>query len=78
MSLIAGAITGLTLWPIESIVILVLVFGKVAYEQMAGPMPGSEFTSGGPVVVNAHLYGAIAGLVAGLPLWHRVRRTGAI
>ena len=76
--LIAGAITGLTRWPIESIVILVLVFGKVAYEQMAGPMPGSEFTSGGPVVVNAHLYGAIAGLVAGLPLWHRVRRTGAI
>ena len=76
--LISGAFVGLTRWRGESLLIISLVFGKIAYEQLAGPMPGSEFTSGGPVVVNAHLYGAIAGLIAGLPLWRRVERTGAI
>lgn len=76
--LISGAFVGLTRWRGESLLIILLVFGKIAYEQLAGPMPGSEFTSGGPVVVNAHLYGGIAGLIAGLPLWRRVERTGAI
>jgi len=76
--LITGACAGLTRWRGESLVILVLVFAKIAYEQMAGPMPGSELTSGGPVVVNAHLYGAIAGLVAGLPIWRRAAQNGAI
>jgi rhomboid family GlyGly-CTERM serine protease len=76
--LITGACAGLTRWRAESLAILVLVFAKVAYEQMAGPMPGSELTSGGPVVVNAHLYGAIAGLVAGLPIWHRATQNAAI
>ena len=76
--LISGAFVGLTRWRGESLLIISLVFVKIAYEQLAGPMPGSEFPSGGPVVVNAHLYGAIAGLITGLPLWRRVVRTGAI
>ena len=76
--LVTGACAGLTRLPGESLVILALVFGKVAYEQLAGPMPGSELTSGGPVVVDAHLYGAISGVIAGLPAWHRVGRSAAI
>jgi len=76
--LVTGAVAGLRRSPGESIVIFVLVFGKVAYEQFAGPMPGSEIASGGPVVIDAHLYGAISGLIAGLPAWHRVRHNGAI
>ena len=76
--LISGACVGLTRWPGESITIVILVFGKIVYEQIAGPLPGSELTSGGPVVVNAHLYGAIAGLIIGLTRWRRVRRSSDI
>lgn len=36
---------------------------KLAWEQFYGPLPGSERSAGGPVVVNAHLYGAIGGLL---------------
>jgi len=39
---------------------------KLIYEQLVGPVPGSEGTSGGDVVVAAHLYGAIAGALAGV------------
>jgi rhomboid family GlyGly-CTERM serine protease len=48
-------------WPLA-----VLVGGKLAIEQWMGPLPGSAEASGGPVVVDAHLYGAIAGAAAAL------------
>jgi len=76
--LVAGAIAGLWIRRGESLLILLAVSGKVAYEQIAGPMPGSELTSGGPVVVNAHLYGALAGLICGGVIWRRVARAGPI
>jgi rhomboid family GlyGly-CTERM serine protease len=50
----------------ESWVILALVAAKLAWEQLAGPLPGSAGMAGGPVVVDAHLYGALAGLGAGI------------
>lgn len=34
---------------------------KIAWEQFMGPLPFSESTSGGNVVVDAHFYGAISG-----------------
>jgi len=37
---------------------------KLGYEQVAGPLPGSEAGAGGAVVVDAHLYGAAGGAVA--------------
>ncbi len=70
--LVAGAVAGLVDTTLESIVILAIVFGKVAFEQIVGPVPGSEATTGGPVVVNAHFYGAIAGCVGLLLLARRV------
>jgi len=45
-------------WPL-----LLGVAGKVLWEQWAGPLPFSESSSGGPVVVDAHLYGALSGIV---------------
>lgn len=63
--LMAGAAAGLRDATLESAVLVVLVLGKIAFEQIAGPLPGSEAAAGGPVVVNSHLYGAIAGLLAG-------------
>lgn len=38
--------------------------GKIILEQTYGPLPGSEQSAGGPVVVDAHLYGAIAGVIS--------------
>jgi rhomboid family GlyGly-CTERM serine protease len=67
--LLAGAIQGFRTLPSESAIIVAIVVAKLAYEQLAGPMPGSESVSGGDVVVNAHLFGAIGGAVAAVILW---------
>jgi len=49
-----------------ALVLLVVLAGKLAYEQFFGSLPGTSEMSGGPVVVNAHLYGAIGGVVSGI------------
>lgn len=67
--LLAGAIRGFRTLPSESAIIVAIVVAKLAYEQLAGPMPGSESVSGGAVVVNAHFFGAIGGIVAAAVLW---------
>ena len=58
-------------WPLA---ILLLV--KLAIEQWMGPVPGSAETAGGPIVVDAHLYGAVAGVLAALPATRLGRRRG--
>ena len=45
------------------IVLMVLVLAKLIWEFVLGPLPGSESTAGGPVVVVAHFYGALGGLL---------------
>jgi len=70
--LLAGAIQGLKSLPSESAIICVLVVAKLAYEQFAGALPGSESVSGGHVVVNAHLFGAVGGVVTAAILWRSV------
>lgn len=47
-----------------SVALLVGVVAKLAWEQLVGSMPGSAELAGGPVVVNSHLYGAVAGVGA--------------
>jgi rhomboid family GlyGly-CTERM serine protease len=49
-----------------ALLLLVVLAGKLAYEQFFGSLPGTSEMSGGPVVVNAHLYGAIGGVVSGV------------
>jgi rhomboid family GlyGly-CTERM serine protease len=73
--LLAGAIAGISAAKTESLTILVVVLAKLAWEQIFGPLPGSEASSGGNVIVNAHLYGAIAGVIAALVL-RRSAKTG--
>ena len=55
----------------------VLVVAKLFYEQVAGALPGSGTASGGPVIVDAHLYGAVSGAIAGA-IMRRLERTGFI
>lgn len=64
--LAAGLVATWRAPPCDVIVLAILLVAKLAYEQLAGPLPGSAATAGGPVVVNAHLYGAAAGVLAGL------------
>jgi hypothetical protein len=37
---------------------------KLAFEQLVGPVPFTAQSVGGPVVVAAHLYGAVGALLA--------------
>lgn len=59
--------------PVESLVLGALLVAKLLFEQLAGPLPGSEASAGGAVVVNAHLYGAAGGAAAALGLRASVR-----
>ena len=56
-------------------VLLLGVAGKLFWEQTFGAIPLTEGVVGGPVVTDAHLWGAIGGLSAGLiyGVWHRCR-----
>ena len=75
--LAAGVVAGLADRNSEALILAVVVAGKLAWEQFAGPLPGSEATSGGAVIVDAHLYGVIGGaLVAAVLI--RVWRNAAI
>lgn len=37
---------------------------KLAWEQLAGALPGTAWLAGGSVIVDAHLFGAVGGLTA--------------
>ncbi len=67
---IAGGLADLRVRPWEGRLFIGLVTFKLAWEQVLGPLPGSERSAGGPVLVDAHLYGALAGLAFWL-LWRR-------
>ena len=64
--IIAGCLADLRVYPKSAAILLALIVGKLTWEQVAGALPGSESVAGGSVVVDAHLYGAIAGAVIGL------------
>jgi rhomboid family GlyGly-CTERM serine protease len=64
--LIAGLYSGIRMRDKESMILLGFVLAKLAWEQISGgPLPGSEATSGGSVIVDAHLYGTVGGAIAG-------------
>ena len=46
----------------SGLMLLVLITAKLIWEQAFGALPGSEQMTGGRVAVNAHLYGALAGV----------------
>ena len=74
--LTAGAVRDIHERRVEGILLAVVLAAKIIYEQAVGPLPGSEASTGGPVIVAAHLYGVVGGLLAAVPLLIRVR-TGA-
>ena len=64
--LAAGIVTRLRNIDAETAILLLLLIAKISWEQFSGPVPGSESTSGGPVVVDAHLYGAVGGVLGAM------------
>jgi rhomboid family GlyGly-CTERM serine protease len=63
--LAAGIVAGLPKGGAETRILAVLIVAKLVYEQIVGPLPGSEATAGGNVIVAAHLYGAVTGVLTG-------------
>lgn len=61
---IAGCMAEIRLKLREGAWLLALIAIKLAWEQWQGPMPGTSSMAGGEVIVDAHLYGAIAGIAA--------------
>jgi rhomboid family GlyGly-CTERM serine protease len=76
--LAAGIVAGFSRDRHELWVLGVLLVGKIAFEQVFGPLPGSEDASGGAVITAAHLYGAITGAVAASVHAIRVRARTSI
>jgi rhomboid family GlyGly-CTERM serine protease len=76
--LAAGIVTRLRKIDAETAILLLLLVAKISWEQFSGPVPGSESTSGGPVVVDAHLYGAMGGILGAVLARIRVKPPASI
>lgn len=73
-ALVAGALLG----PRRDLLIVAVVAAKIAWEQWMGPSADTAALIGGAVIVDAHLYGAIGGAIAGLCLRLQRKRTQRI
>jgi len=76
--LVAGMVPKFRQIDVETVVLIVLLSAKVGWEQFNGPVPGSELSSGGPVIVNSHLYGLVGGVLGALLVNIRVKRSAPI
>jgi len=63
--LVAGGIAEIRGGRHSGYALLMLVGAKLIWEQMAGPLPGSVASAGGAVIIDAHLYGGLCGILAG-------------
>lgn len=65
---VAGLVGNVRERPLESALLGVAVSAKLAWEQFGGSLPGTSEFVAGAVITEAHLYGAIGGLLAALLL----------
>jgi hypothetical protein len=54
------------------------VAAKLGFEQIQGPIPFTQASAGGPVIVAAHLYGAIGGALAAIAFGFVRRRSAQL
>jgi rhomboid family GlyGly-CTERM serine protease len=68
----AAGVAALSRWRLEGVVTLTLLAAKLAYERMGEPL-GAGLDAALPVIVDAHLYGAVGGLAAAaaMRLWRQ-------
>lgn len=60
---IVGAVTEIRRFPLSGWLLFIALIIKLVWEQLNGAMPGSESFIKGNVLVDSHLYGAVAGLI---------------
>jgi len=76
--LTAGVVGSLKSKRIDMWILGAALIAKLVYEALVGPLPGSAESSGGAVIVAAHVYGAIAGAFAAGVILIRVRTKASI
>jgi len=76
--LAAGIIASLESRRADIWILGIALIGKITYETLVGPLPGSEQASGGMVITAAHAYGVVAGVLAAVLVLIRVRRQASI
>jgi rhomboid family GlyGly-CTERM serine protease len=64
----AACVRGLLSRRGEAVPLTLLLLGKLAYERLAGPIPLTGEIAAGPVVTQAHAWGAAGGALAALAL----------
>ncbi len=69
--IVIGALRWMQHGDFMGLFVLIIVVAKIVWEQLFGAMPMSQQMAGGPVAVDAHLWGALAGLAIGL--WNLIR-----
>ena len=62
----------------EALLLLGILAAKLAYEGAVGPLPGSADTAGGPVITEAHLFGALGGFLTALLISRSVGRRSSL
>jgi hypothetical protein len=63
---VGGALANVRCAQKSAYLLLLLVALKLLWEQLAGPLPVSEKNLVANIIVDAHLYGGLAGLLTGL------------
>jgi rhomboid family GlyGly-CTERM serine protease len=76
--LAAGIVGNLKSGRVDMWILGAALIAKLAYEALVGPLPGSAQSSGGTVIVAAHVYGAVAGAIAAVVILIRVRTQASI
>lgn len=59
----AGALRRWSYEPRAAMIMLAVLAAKLVWEQFAGAMPGTGALAGGAVIVDAHLFGAVGGII---------------
>jgi len=64
-----GALREIRFYPTSCYVLLTVLIAKLVWEFFNGALPGSEDMAGGRVLTEAHLLGAIGGILVWLSEW---------
>jgi hypothetical protein len=69
---VEGALAGISARYRAAYLLLTILVIKLAWEQLSGPLPSLIKASGNFIAVDAHLYGAIAGLMAAIMMRYKL------
>ena len=69
---VEGALAGISARYREAYLLLIVLVIKLAWEQLSGPLPTLIKASGSFIAVDAHLYGAIAGLMVAIMMRYKL------